>query len=154
MREDLQASAYHLELMRNRVANENGVDFAVGTGRVFRLDGVLDWLVWKFAGVVENMFYAARFFLVGVERALRFGASRARVMPLRLWTEVITVSFLLLLKQFVQFGLHLNEEGAQLGIALGGLLKLLLQLRNGLSQLGDDGMQLRIFFSEALVFAR
>ena len=75
-------------------------------------------------------------------------------MPLRLWTEVITVSFLLLLKQFVQFGLHLNEEGAQLGIALGGLLKLLLQLRNGLSQLGDDGMQLRIFFSEALVFAR
>lgn len=154
VREDLQASADHLELMRNRVADKNGVNFAAGTDQFFRLDGVLDWFVWKFAGVVENMFYAAGLFLVGVGRALRFCASRARVMPLRLWTEVITVSFLLLLKQFVQFGLHLNEEGAQLGIALGGLLKLLLQLRNGLSQLGDDGMQLRIFFSEALVFAR
>lgn len=74
------------------------------------------------------------------------GGSRFWIMALGLRSEIFSVALFLLLKQFVELGLQVDQKSSQLSIAFERLLKLVLELDDGVAQGGDSCPQLGVFF--------
>lgn len=69
------------------------------------------------------------------------GRFRTWIMAFCRGSVFFAIPFFLLRKQLVEFGLQLDKERTQFGIAFQGLLQLLLQFSDGAGQFGDGPVQ-------------
>lgn len=134
----LDALENFLQLVADFISNKDGFHFAIRAEHV----GVFH-LVWHRVG--RQVLEVDVFGVIAVDGLFwRFGywflngigcPCGLRVMSFSLRPEIFAVAFFLLLKQFIELGLQLDEEGAQLGIALQSFFQLLRKSGNGLAGL-------------------
>lgn len=113
--------SFHLAVRADHVCVFHLVRHRVGRhvleADVFRVI-TIDWLFWR----LDFWFFDSA---IGCHGGLG-------IMAFGLRSEILAVALFLLLKQFVELGLQLNEERTQLGIAFQRLFQLLRKAGNGL----------------------
>lgn len=155
MIENLQAGAYHFELVGKQVANGHSFDGTVWAEHVFRFDRMLHGFVRQIFGIFEDMFDTRRFaFLSCLVSSSSFCPADcgARIVFFGLFAVVALVAFFGLGNQDIQFLLQVFKQLALFFTANQGLFQLFSKLSDRVVQFRDVRQQVGVFLLQSRDF--
>ena len=160
MLNDLQACAYHFKLVSELAVNAVSLNRARRTDCFFGANKVRHLLVRQMAGIIEDMFLAARLsfrrgrssFVRGLRLRLYDGGSRTRIMFFGSLAVLFLVVLFCLDNEDVEFRLQVLHQLAQFLVTVESLLQLPPKILEQMGESFNFLLSSKVLFSQLCVF--